>query len=59
MYYFSQLALELELSEFGSRLTVLDGRNGVALITDAMLSIDVESNFSRSIYDNRKFFDFN
>jgi len=58
LYYFSQLAVELELSEFGSRLTVLNGRNGAALITDAMFSVDVERNFTRDMYETRKFIAF-
>jgi len=55
VYYFSQLALQLELSEFGSRLTVVDGRNTAAFITDAMFSVDVDMNFTRSQYETRKF----
>jgi hypothetical protein len=49
-----QLAVELELSEFGSRLTVLDGRNGSAFITDAMFSVDFDRNFTRSAYEARE-----
>jgi len=56
--YFSELAVQLELSEFGSRLTVLDGSNASAFITDAMLSLDVATNFTRSLYDTRKFLAF-
>jgi len=56
--YFSLLAVELELSQFGSRLTVLDGRNGAAFITDAMFSVDVDRNFTRSEYNARKFLTF-
>jgi len=56
--YSSLLAVELELSEFGSRLTVLDGRNGAPFITDAMFAVDVDRNFTRSEYEARKFLTF-
>jgi len=49
-----QLALQLELSEFGSRLTVLNGRNLAAFITDAMFSVDVDMNFTRSQYESHE-----
>jgi len=49
-----QLAVELELSEYGSRLTVLDGNNATAFITDAMLSLDFATNFTRSQYDTHE-----
>jgi hypothetical protein len=56
--YFSQLATELELGEYGSRLTVLDGKNTGPFITDAMYSIDVINNITESEYLTRKFLAF-
>jgi hypothetical protein len=56
--YFSVLALQLGLASYGSRLTVLDGKNGVAFITDAMYSVDVDRNFTVSEFNTRKFLTF-
>jgi hypothetical protein len=56
--YFSELATNLELSEFGSRLTVVDGRTGTPFFTDASLALDVERNFTAALYGARKFLAF-
>jgi hypothetical protein len=56
--YFSKLASELDLGEYGSRLTVLDGKNEAAFITDAMYAVDVSTNFTESEYLARKFLAF-
>lgn len=45
-----KLASELDLGEYGSRLTVLDGKNAAAFITDAMYAVDVSTNFTESEY---------
>jgi hypothetical protein len=55
VYYCSNLANNLELGEYGSRMTVLDGKNRAPFLNDAMFSIDVSTNFTESAYINRKF----
>jgi hypothetical protein len=58
VHYFSQLASELDLGEYGSRLTVLDGKDATAFITDAISATDVNINFNESAYNTRKFLSF-
>jgi hypothetical protein len=51
----SYLAKKLELGEYGSRITVLDGKNRTPFITDAMYTIDFDREFNESAYNTRKF----
>jgi hypothetical protein len=46
---------KLELGEYGSRITVLDGKNRAPFITDAIYAIDFDANFTESAYNTRKF----
>jgi hypothetical protein len=54
VYYYSYLANNLDLGEFGSRMTVLDGKNRAPFITDAMFTVDVDANFTESAYLERE-----
>jgi hypothetical protein len=54
VYCCSTLANNLELAEYGSRMTVLDGKNRAPFLTDAMYSLDVYTNFNESAYVTRK-----
>jgi len=49
-----ELATNLELSDFGSRITVVDGRTGTPFIVDARLALDVERNFTEAAYLTRE-----
>ncbi|PNF34288.1 hypothetical protein B7P43_G16548 [Cryptotermes secundus] len=44
------LANDLELGEYGSRMTVVDGKNRAPFLIDAMYSLDVDTNFTESAY---------
>jgi hypothetical protein len=46
---------KLELGEYGSRVTVLDGRNRIPFLTDVMYKIDFDTGFSEAVYNSRKF----
>jgi hypothetical protein len=54
VYYYSYLANNLDLGEYGSRMTVLDGKNRAPFITDAMFTVDVDAKFTESAYLERK-----
>jgi hypothetical protein len=55
VYYCSNLANNLEMGEYGSRMTVLNGKNREPFLTDAMFSLDVYTNFTEAAYIVRKF----
>jgi hypothetical protein len=46
---------KLELGEYGSRVTVLDGRNRIPFLTDVMYKTDFDTGFSEEVYNSRKF----
>jgi hypothetical protein len=45
---------KLEVGEYGSRITVLDGKNAAPFLTDAIYTTDID-NFTESAYNSRKF----
>ncbi|KAJ9587894.1 hypothetical protein L9F63_018675 [Diploptera punctata] len=48
---FLDLMLKLNLGDFGSKVTVIDGQDRVPLLVDAIYTIDVETNFTQNAYN--------
>lgn len=46
---------KLELGEYGSRITVLDGKKRIPFVTDVMYTTDFDAEFNESAYNTRKF----